>query len=132
MIVLDASVVVDLVLDLAPHADTIRRRLSAEAPEMLTLHLADAEVGQVLRRYVRAGEVPAARAKAALEDLGALPLQRYPMLPLLPRAFELRENATVYDALYLALAEETDAPLLTRDRRVSRVPGHRARVEAIA
>ncbi|MGH6897644.1 MAG: PIN domain-containing protein [Geminicoccaceae bacterium] len=49
----------------------------------------------------------------------------------MPRAFELRDNATIYDALYLALAEVLEAPLLTRDRRLARVPGVAARVEVV-
>jgi predicted nucleic acid-binding protein len=132
VIVLDASAVLDLLLNLPPHAAAIHKRLSEESPELLTLHLLDAEVGQVLRRHVRRRELSAARAKVALEDLAALPLQRYPLLPLLMRAFELRENATVYDALYLALAESARAPLITRDARLAEVPGHSADVEVVA
>ena len=131
MIVLDASAVVDLLLNLPPHADAIGDRMRREAPNLLTLHLLDAEVGQVLRRYVRRGELAPARAMDAIEDLAALGLQRYPHLPLLQRAFALRENATVYDALYLALAEGTGAPLVTRDPKLRGVPGHRAKVEVI-
>ena len=92
----------------------------------------DASVGQVLRRHVRRRELSATRAKVALGDLTALPLQRYPLLPLLARAFELRDRATVYDALYLALAERAGAPLLTRDARLADVPGHSAAVEVVA
>ena len=131
MIVLDASAVLDLLLNLEPHAATIRNRLFEESPELLTLHLLDAEVGQVLRRHVCRRELSNARARVALEDLAALPLQRYPLLPLLVRAFELQDNATVYDALYLALAEHARAPLLTRDARLANVPGHSAAVEVV-
>jgi predicted nucleic acid-binding protein len=35
------------------------------------------------------------------------------------------------DAVYVALAEALDAPLLTRDRRLAVASGHRARVELI-
>ena len=131
MIVLDASAVVDLILNLPPHADEIGERVSQEAPNLLTLHLLDAEVGQVLRRYVRRGEIVPARATDAIDDLDLLPLQRYAHFPLLKRAFALRDNATVCDALYLALAEGTGAALITRDPKLARVPGHRAKVEVI-
>ena len=131
MIVLDASAVVDLILNLPPHADEIGDRVSHEAPNLLTLHLLDAEVGQVLRRYLRRGEISSARAMDAIDDLESLPLQRYGHLPLLKRAFGLRDNATVYDGLYLALAEGTGAALITRDPKLARVPGHRAKVEVI-
>jgi predicted nucleic acid-binding protein len=35
----------------------------------------------------------------------------------------------VYDAVYVALAEALDAPLVTTDGRLARVSGYRARVE---
>jgi predicted nucleic acid-binding protein len=49
--------------------------------------------------------------------------------PLLPRVWELRTSVTAHDAVYLALAEVLEAPLLTLDRRLARVRGHGARVE---
>ncbi|SRR6266545_2248034 len=132
MIVLDASTVIDFLLTLPPCADVITERIRSEAPEVAAPHLIDAEVGQVLRRFVRAGQLDAVRAKQAIEDLLAMPIVRYPHGPLLQRAFELRENATVYDALYLALAEALDAPLITRDGALDTVPGCRAQVEALS
>ena len=131
MIVLDASAVVDLILALPPHADEIGDRVRREASTLLTLHLLDAEVGQVLRRYVRRGAIRPMRAIEAIDDLGSLPLQRYGHLPLLERAFALRDNATIYDALYVALAEGTGAALVTCDPKLARVPGHRAKVEVV-
>jgi predicted nucleic acid-binding protein len=38
---------------------------------------------------------------------------------------------TAYDAVYVALAETLDAPLLTRDRRLAAAAGHHARVELV-
>jgi predicted nucleic acid-binding protein len=40
-------------------------------------------------------------------------------------------NATAYDVVYLALAELLPAVLLTRDRRLTSVPGVKARVELV-
>lgn len=64
-----------------------------------------------------------------LDDLAALPLRRYPHLGLASRAFELRDNVTVSDGLYLALAEVLGCPLLTGDARLQAVPGATAPVE---
>ena len=43
--------------------------------------------------------------------------------------WELRENVTVQDAAYIALAETLDAPLVTMDASLARAPGIRAAVE---
>jgi predicted nucleic acid-binding protein len=94
-------------------------------------HLLDAEVGHLLRRHVLTGVARLARARIALETFLALPIERYPHATLLPRAFDLRDNATIYDALYLVLAEALQAPLLTRDRRLARVPGVAAQVRVV-
>jgi predicted nucleic acid-binding protein len=88
-------------------------------------------VGQVFRRYLSTGELDLPRAKLALERLAALPLQRYAHGPLLGRALELRQNATVYDALYLTLAEVLQVPLLTRDTSLMAIPGHTATVMTV-
>jgi predicted nucleic acid-binding protein len=132
MIVLDASSVVDFLLALPPWAARITARVQTEAPALAAPHLIDAEVGQVLRRFVRAGQLAALRAAQAIDDLLAMPLVRYPHTPLLPRAFALRDNATVYDALYIARAEALDAPLITRDGSLATIPGCRARVETLS
>jgi predicted nucleic acid-binding protein len=56
-------------------------------------------------------------------------LQRYPHDFLLPRVWELRNNLTAYDAVYVALAEALGASLLTRDRRLAGAAGLRIRIE---
>lgn len=124
MLVVDASVIVDLVLDMPPHAARIGERLRDQS--LAALHLLDAEVANVLRNRVLRGKMPSVGA------LSALSIERYAHTPLVPRAFELRDNATVYDALYLALAEALGATFLTRDQALARVPGVDAQVEVIA
>ncbi|MGE5270344.1 MAG: type II toxin-antitoxin system VapC family toxin [Thiohalocapsa sp.] len=73
----------------------------------------------------------AARSVAPLADLADLDLQRHAHDMLLPRVWQLRDNLTAYDAVYVALAESLAAPLLTRDRRLAAATGHRARVELV-
>jgi predicted nucleic acid-binding protein len=130
MLVVDASAIVDLVLAMPPHAASIARRLRAQ-PLLAAPHLLDAEVAAALRNRVLRGKLPSSGALAAIEDLLALSIERFPHAPLLSRAFALRDNASLYDALYLALAETLEAPLLTRDRRLAGVPGVAVRVEVI-
>ena len=56
-------------------------------------------------------------------DLAALPARRAPHRPLLPRCWELRDNLTIYDAVYVALAEAMNTTLLTGDEKLARAPG---------
>lgn len=130
MIVLDASAALELLLR-TPSAGVVERRIFARGQSLHAPHLIDVEVAQVLRRYAASGELDSERCRDALEDLVDLPLTRYPHDLLLPRIWELRENLTAYDAVYVALAEALDAPLLTCDRKLSRASGVRARVELV-
>src|SRR5438309_2067736 len=57
----------------------------------------------------------AALAGMSLSDY----LLRHPHDVLLPRVWELRNNLSAYDAVYLALAEALDASLLTHDQRLA-------------
>jgi predicted nucleic acid-binding protein len=129
VIVVDASVLATALGDDGPDGDLSRSRLRGErlsAPELV-----DLEVASVLRRQVRSGDVDRRRAVLALADLAAVPLQRAPHRPLLDRCWELRDNLTVYDAAYVALAEALGVTLLTGDRRLARASGPRCRIEVI-
>ncbi len=130
MIVLDASVVLDVLLR-TPSAAHLEARVFDPAQTLHAPHLIDVEVAQVLRRYTAMGEADEERCRVALIDLTSLRLTRYPHDFLLPRVWELRNNLTAYDAVYVALAEALDAPLLTCDHRLANTPGHRARIEAV-
>ena len=85
----------------------------------------------MLRRQMRAGALDARRAGLALDDLAALPARRAPHRPLLARCWELRDNLTIYDAAYVALAEAMNATLLTGDRRLARAPGRHCDIEVL-
>jgi predicted nucleic acid-binding protein len=130
MIVVDASAVLEALLR-TPAASAVERRLFEPAQTMHAPHLLDVEVAQVVRRYAANGEFDAERGRMILADLADLPLRRYPHDFLLPRAWDLRNNLTAYDAMYVALAEALDAPLLTRDKRLAASPGHHARIELV-
>ena len=131
MIVLDASAIVELLLA-TRRGGAIAARLADPALSLHVPHLADVEVVQALRRYVRDGELDAASARSAIEDLGALDLERHPHEPLLDRVWALRQNLTAYDAAYVALAEALDAILLTCDGHLARAPGVGRRVEVVS
>ena len=131
MIVLDASVVANLVGDDGQAGRTARARASHEtywaAPDLV-----DVETVAVLRKRWRGGDLTARRFKAAVDDLLALPMARFPTGPLMGRAYELRANVTPYDAAYVALAETLGYPLVTADARLSRAPGLRCQIEVLS
>lgn len=112
-------------------ADTVIHRAFATRETLHAPELIDIEVAQVVRRYWRAGDLAASRGEEAIRDLADLPVQRYPHEPLLGRIWQLRSNATAYDAAYIALAEGLGARLLTLDKALARIPGVRATVEVL-
>lgn len=126
----DASVLLEILLR-TPAGRDLEGRLLAPGETLHAPHLLDVEVAQATRRYWMQGDLGADRGRVLLEDLERMPLERYGHRPLLRRMWELRENATAYDAAYLALAEALGAPLLTRDAALASVPGCRARVEVV-
>lgn len=130
MIVVDASVVAPALADDGPDGDRARHRLRGE--QLIAPELIDLEVLSTLRRAARGGRLDERRSSQALDDLAALPLRRVSHLPLVPRAWELRDNLTAYDAAYVALAEALDALLLTADGAFEKVGGVRCEVEVLA
>ena len=109
----------------------VEARLFLGTDEFHAPHLIDVEVAHALRRLVRMGEVRPNRAREAVEDLTGLDIRRHAHVDLLSRAWALRNNLTMYDAVYVALAEAIDAPLVTCDGPLGTTPGHAARIEVI-
>jgi predicted nucleic acid-binding protein len=117
VIVVDASALLDALLD-GPNTAWVlgwfaQERLCAPAHQ-------PAEVLSATGRLVRAGELTAPTAAALLQDLAEL--EQDPVLPSsihLRVALELQDRVRVLDGLYVALAEERRAPLLTTDRRLA-------------
>jgi predicted nucleic acid-binding protein len=130
MPVVDASVIVEF-LTFGEHAEHAEERLLAEEHSIWAPHLVDAEVGHALRREVRLGELDAEVAGAALWQLDELPLRRVSHEVLIHYAWALRDNVSFYDALYVALAEMLDEPLVTFDARLARA-GVQAEIEVLA
>ena len=131
MIVLDASVLANVVGDDGPTGIAARARL-ATAIEASMPDLGDVETVAVLRKRWLAGTLTAPRFRDAVDDLIALPVTRYPTGPLMVRAYELRANVTPYDASYVALAEGLACTLVTADARLSRAAGVRCSIEVFA
>jgi predicted nucleic acid-binding protein len=129
LIVVDASVLVTALADDGADGDRARARLRDE--RLIAPHLVDLEVTSAWRRLAAAGDLDDRRAQLALDDLRALRIERVPHTPLLARCWDLREDLTVYDAAYIALAEILHTTFLTADARLAGAPGTRCRVEVI-
>ena len=130
MIVIDASAIVEFVSQQPMNRDLARRILGGEtfhAP-----HLLDVEVTHALRGLVSRNAISSDRASDARADAADLRIVRYPHVPLLGRAWELRDTLSTYDGVYVALAEALQAPLVTCDARLARASGHDAQIELFA
>lgn len=119
MSVLDASVLVEF-LGGGRNSRMVDERLVAEEHTLWAPHLIDAEIGQALRRRVRQGRLSAELAGGALREINDLPIERVEHELLIHVAWDLRDNFSFYDALYVALALMLDEPLLTFDARLAR------------
>lgn len=104
MIVVDASVLANAIGDDATDGHRARAELRAGV-ELAAPDLIDVETTAVLRKHWLAGTISEERFAQAIDDLHDLSLDRYPTLPLMHRAYELRANVTAYDAAYVALAD---------------------------
>ena len=116
MIVLDASALVDVVVD-QPTKGAVLAHL--DQPVVAPAHQL-AEVLSALARLVRAETISAEAARDALDEASLLEQQHVtPSRGHLRRALELQANIRVLDGLYVALAEERRCPLLTTDGRIA-------------
>ena len=73
-----------------------------------------------MRRGLLAGILSAERVAEAIDDYLSLPLTRHGHQGLLVRILDLRENFSVYDATYVALAERLEGDFLTGDESLAR------------
>jgi predicted nucleic acid-binding protein len=125
-VVCDASALVALLLDGGPDGQWVTDALG-EA-HLAAPSLVGFETANIIRRHELAGLVSGDQAAQAHGDLLALTIEHWPYELLATRAWELRQNLSIYDAGYVALAELMDATLVTLDHRISGAPGLRCTV----
>lgn len=120
MIVLDASALVDVLVD-QPHSAWLLDELRSHSGEVIAPAHQPAEVLSAIARLERSGTLTEDTAREALAAASSLPqLLVTPSAALLRRAFELRGRIRVLDGLYVAMAEDRGVPLLTSDARLVR------------
>lgn len=129
-IVLDASVVVEVLLASSKGTLTMQRLVAEDVP-LHAPELLDVEVLHALRRAVARDLMTTRRAEQAIRVLESFPITRHAHGPLRRRCWQLRANLSAYDATYVALAEGLGARLFTQDVRLARAPGLAATVEVV-
>lgn len=119
-LVVDVSVVVKWFLpeDMAEAA----LRVAASDRAFLAPELLGAEFANTLWKKQLRREVEGSFAAGILDNFRRVAIETFGLMPLLPTAFAIASAAghSVYDCLYLALAEREDCPLVTADRRFYR------------
>lgn len=127
--VVDNSALIEFLAGVNPDPALVRRLTTADgaAPELL-----DAEALNALRRLVQQGVITQEQGSLTLSNVRDTPIVRVSHRPLLRRAWELRNAISAYDALYVALAEHLDVPLITCDVKLGNTNGHHARFEVYA
>lgn len=120
MLVVDASVIAEVLIGQrsGPALGAALRDRDLLAPQLLAV-----EVLSVLRRWVRHGTVSAARAEATLADLEDLGILWMDLPPLIAGAWARRDSLSAYDAVYVALAESLEVPLVTLDAGIVAAAG---------
>lgn len=123
--VLDASVAGKWFLPagetLAVEAVALLKRFAAGRLGLLVPDLFWPEVGNILWKASRSGRISMASAHEAAGALLECGLRTAPSRPLLGHAMEIAIDfeRTVYEAIYVALAIESNHPFVTADERLA-------------
>lgn len=127
MTVFDASVLVDALVAAGPSGDDAREALH----DCALLHVPSifaAEATSAVRSLHARSNISLGLARGAIEKIKTVATWQYPFEPFLDRVWGLRDNLSVYDGWYVALAESLDTVLVTADRRLAEAPGPRCPV----
>ena len=121
MIIVDSTVLVAALL-----ADSDFGTWAADAVaghQLGAPSIASFEGASIIRRHAAAGLIEAHQATTAHRDLALLTIEYWPYHAVAARCWELRDNLTIYDAAFVAMAEATRSPLYTLDQRVVAASG---------
>lgn len=118
-LVVDANVVIKWFVA-ENHTDAALRLLRDDAPVLHVPELLFPEVGNILWKKVRRGDLTADEARTIGRLVAQAPLEVHPSVPLGEAALEiaLSTGRTVYDSQYVALAIQMDSRLVTADEKL--------------
>lgn len=118
MIVLDASALVDVAIRSNRRAWVLGH---LQGEQVCAPGHQPAEVLSALARLSRTGLLSAVDARISIDSVIGLDQELVTITGAhLRRAFALQSGVRAVDALYVALAEERQCPLVTTDRRLAR------------
>ncbi len=130
MIVVDASVLADSLIDDGPVGDEARTALLDDLHWAAPGHLV-VEVMSVVRGRMLGSKLSSRRGSAAVRALRELTVEFVDPMGLVARMWQLRNNLTAYDAAYIAAAESLGCPLVTGDARLARMRGVRCAIRLV-
>lgn len=122
VLVVDASVVIKWFVP-EIHSDAARRLLATDHHQYLSPDLLFPEVGNVIWKKVRRGELTADEGHRLAADISRIAVETVPTRGLMidAHALAITTGLTVYDAMYLALAVRLKTELVTADDRLGRI-----------
>ncbi len=121
-LVLDTSVAVKFYLpeNLMEEARRLRALVDDEAAELVAPSTIQPELWNALWQQHRRADLPLEMVRNIWEEFSEDPISYFEIDPLMPRSVEVAANsgAIVYDALFLALAEEMETVMITADDKL--------------
>ena len=119
MIVVDSSALIWSLVHQGDLGERVRSVLSMHTRWIAPAHLS-AEFGHAIRGMSFGGKIEPQKAEWALSEYLDLGIELIaPDSTAFNRAWQLRQNLSFYDALYVNLAEQNEVQLLTSDARIS-------------
>lgn len=115
-LVIDASAMVDYLVD-SPLAARVADRIK-DSEVLVPAHF-DAEVLSALGRLQRGGELSEAEVETRVALTAQAPFDRHLLAPLLDGAWARHHDVRLVDALYIELANQLDATIITTDSGMS-------------
>lgn len=111
-VIVDASAMVDLLVG-SPLTVPIEGHLRGH--ELHAPAHFDAEVLSAVGRLQRNGDMTARQASISIQRVAAAPIERHLLGPLLEGAWKQRHNLRLVDGLYVELAHQLEATIVTTD-----------------
>lgn len=129
--IVDASVIAHALVT-PEEIGNLSRQLLDRSSQIVSPDCLYSEVLAALRKMWLRKTISDEAFLEAVNDLKLIRIYTVDTVELLRRAYELRHNVGAYDAMYVALAEILQCPLITTDTRLSNVSGVRCEIELLA